>query len=52
MVSGQSHMEIFQPKLKELKKRIKDWNHSDFGNIHKEKHALEGEMWEIQYIIL
>lgn len=45
-------METCQLKLKELKGKIKEWNWSDFDNIHQEKRRLEHAMLSIQQKII
>eukprot|EP00253_Pinus_taeda_P017518 PITA_17518 len=45
-------METFQLKLKELKRKIKAWNKTYFGNIHWEKHCLEEAMQSLQQQII
>ena len=37
---GKGKMHTFQPKLKELKGKIKKWNKEEFGNIMVEKQKL------------
>eukprot|EP00253_Pinus_taeda_P025264 PITA_25264 len=42
--TGGSKMSNFQQKLKFLKREIKHWNHTTFGNIFKAQDALNQEM--------
>jgi len=45
-------MDIFQQKLKHLKREIKHWNHTTFGNIFKAQAALNQEMKSVQQRII
>eukprot|EP00253_Pinus_taeda_P008572 PITA_08572 len=48
----ESKMANFQKKLKFLKKEIKHWNHTTFGNIFKAQDVLNQEMKSIQQRII
>jgi len=38
----------FQQRLKTLKRKIKDWNRNEFGNIFEDKKILEEILQDIQ----
>lgn len=50
--NGGSLMYQFQQRLKHIKKQIKIWNYTIFGNIFQEKKALEQSMAELQQKII
>lgn len=45
---GQNRMHTFQPKLKDLKKRLKKWSREQFGHILKDQLELSNRMVEVQ----
>ena len=47
-----SQMYQFQQRLKNLKKKIKQWNHLGFGNIFQAQKSLEHTMAELQQKII
>eukprot|EP00253_Pinus_taeda_P029063 PITA_29063 len=51
-VRGKGKMHTLQLKLKEIKRRIKEWNRKEFGNIMEAKQKLEREMEDIQQKII
>jgi len=42
----------FQQKLKHLKGKIKQWNHTSFGNIFQAQSALDQDMKRLQQRII
>lgn len=42
----------FQQRLKHIKKQIKTWNYTTFGNMLQEKKSLEQSMTELQQKII
>eukprot|EP00253_Pinus_taeda_P028956 PITA_28956 len=50
--NGGSLMYQFQQRLKYIKKQMKIWNYTIFGNIFQEKKALEQSMVELQQKII
>eukprot|EP00253_Pinus_taeda_P022559 PITA_22559 len=50
--NGSSTMYKFQQRLKHIKRKIKAWNYTTFGNIFQEKKVLEKSMRELQQKII
>jgi len=51
-VKGKGKMHTIQLKLREIKRKIKEWDKEEFGNIMEEKQKLEREMEEIEQKII
>ena len=45
-------MFLLHQRLKHIKRKLKDWNNDEFGNIFKAKGELERKLQEINQILI